>query len=294
MSIIVNPINADFAAEISGLNIGQAADDATRNEVVAALDRYAVVVIRGEPVSEQAQIDFALNFGPLDTINGVLTTDIKRRVRAELTDISNMDEDSEILDLSDRRRLFNLGNQLWHTDSSFKRIAAMYSMLHAHSVAPERGETQVCDLRAAYDALDDEMKTRIEDMISVHSIFTSRAVLGFEAFSEEERRALPPIRRPVVRVHPGSGRKSLFLASHAGDILGRPTAEARLLIRELMEHAAQPEFVYTHKWRVGDLLVWDNRCTMHRARPFDEARYQRDMRRATVMEAQAGEVHSAA
>ncbi|MBT6095996.1 MAG: TauD/TfdA family dioxygenase [Rhodospirillaceae bacterium] len=291
MSVVINPIGVDFAAEIIGLDIGSPIDDATRDEVVATLDKYAVVVIRGERVSEQAQIDFALNFGPLDAINGVLTTDIKRRVRAELTDISNMDEDHALLDLSDRRRLFNLGNQLWHTDSSFKRVAAMYSMLHAHSVTPERGETQVCDLRAAYDSLDDEMKARIEDIVAVHSIYTSRAILGFEDFTDEERRALPPIRRPLVRVLPGSKRKTLFLASHAGGILGRPTAEARLLIRELMEHAAQPQFVYTHNWQVGDLLVWDNRCTMHRARPFDEAKYERDMRRATVMEADAGDVH---
>lgn len=290
MGISVRPLGHGFAAEITGLDIGAAIDDATRDTVVAALDTYATVVIRGEPVSQEAQIAFAQRFGGLDAQNGVLTTDIKRRVRNELTDISNLDEGDKVLDLADRRRLFNLGNRLWHTDSSFKRVAARYSMLHAHTVTPEGGETQVCDMRAAYDALDDATKARIEPLVAVHSIFTSRGLLGFTEFSDEELRALPPIRRPVVRVHPGSGRKTLFLASHAGSIVGRPLAEGRLLIHDLMEHATQPEFVHTHEWQVGDLLIWDNRCTMHRARPFDEARYKRDMRRATVMESEAAEV----
>ena len=293
MIISIKPFGDDFATEITGLNIYEPIDDATRDEVISALDRYATVVIRGDPVSEQAQINFALRFGALDTINGVLTTDIKRRVRPELTDVSNMDAGQSLLDLEDRRRLFNLGNRLWHTDSSFKRVAAMYSMLHAHTIVPDGGETQICDLRAAYDALDEKMKLQITEMVAVHSIYTSRAILGFDDFSEEERLALPPICRPLVREHPGSRRKTLFLASHAGQILGLTMAEGRLLIRELMEHATQREFVYTHNWRVGDLLIWDNRCTMHRVRPFNEALYKRDMRRATVMETKPGEVYEA-
>ena len=290
MPIAVIPLVPSFAAEIPNIDIAQPLVDGARDAIVQALDRHPAVVIRGRPVLEAAQISFAKHFGPLDSQNGVLTTDIQRRVSEELVDIANMDENSDLLDLSDRRRLFNLGNQLWHTDSSFKRVAAKYSMLHAHSVAPEGGATEVCDMRAAYDALDDAMKAKVEDMIAVHSIYTSRALLGFENFSDAERAALPPIRRPIVREHPGSGRKTLFLASHAGRIIGRPVAEGRLLIRDLMEHATQPAYVYTHRWQVGDLLIWDNRCTMHRARPFDEARYERDMRRATVMETEAAEV----
>ena len=290
MTISVTAFAPSFAAEITGLDMAAPLDAGTRDLVVGAIDQYAAVVIRGEPVSQDAQVEFAKNFGPLDAVNGVLTTDIERRVSEELVDISNLDEDSNILDLDDRRRLFNLGNRLWHTDSSFKRVAAKYSMLHAHSVPPEAGETQVCDLRAAYDALSDAMKSRIEEMVAVHSIFTSRALLGFDHFSDEEHAALPPIRRPIVRVHPGSGRKTLYLASHIGRIVGRPVAEGRLLARDLMEHATQRQFVYTHHWRVGDTLIWDDRCTMHRALPFDEARYERDMRRATVMEIEAAEV----
>lgn len=290
MSITVNPFSDAFAAEITGVDIGRPIDDAVRDAIVAALDRFAVVVVRGTPVSQQAQIAFARRFGPIDGQNGVLTTDVKRRVSGQLVDISNMDENGGILDAADRRRLFNLGNRLWHTDGSFKRRAATYSMLHAHTVVPEGGETQVCDLRAAHDALGAAVKADIADAVCVHSIFTSRAILGFDAFSREELEALPPVRRPLVRVHPGSGRGTLFVASHAGRIVGRPLAEGRLLIRDLMEHATRPEFVHTHHWREGDLLIWDNRCTMHRARPFDEARYVRDMRRATVTETEEAEI----
>ena len=293
MAISITPIGENFAAEITDLDIGVPFDNVTRDAVISALDIYATVVIRGNPVSQKKQIEFALRFGSLDEVNGVLTTDIKRRVRPELTDVSNIDAEKKLFGREDRRRLFNLGNRLWHTDSSFKRVAAMYSMLHAHTVVPYGGETQICDLRAAYDALDENMKSRIMDLVAVHSIYTSRAILGFDSFSEKERRALPPICRSLVREHPGSKRKTLFLASHAGQVLGLTVADGRLLIGELMEHATQREFIYTHKWRTGDLLIWDNRCTMHRVRPFDEDLYRRDMRRATVMETEPGEVYEA-
>ena len=293
MAISISPIGENFAAEITDLDIGVPFDNVTRDAVISALDIYATVVIRGNPVSQKKQIEFALRFGSLDEVNGVLTTDIKRRVRPELTDVSNIDAEKKLFGREDRRRLFNLGNRLWHTDSSFKRVAAKYSMLHAHTVVPYGGETQICDLRAAYDALDENMKSRIMDLVAVHSIYTSRAILGFDSFSEKERRALPPIRRSLVREHPGSKRKTLFLASHAGQVLGLTVADGRLLIGELMEHATQREFIYTHKWRTGDLLIWDNRCTMHRVRPFNEALHKRDMRRATVMETEPGEVYEA-
>ncbi len=278
------PAGIGFAAEITGLDVAQPLDDEARDAVVAALDEYAVVVIRGAPISEEAQVAFARRFGPLEANNGVLNTDIKRRISPDLVDVSNLDEDHALLGREDRRRLFNLGNRLWHTDSSFKRIAAKYSMLNAHTVPPEGGETQFCDMRAAWDALDPATRDTVRDLIAVHCIRTSRGLLGFDTFSDAERAALPPVRRPLVRVHPGSGRECLYLASHAGHVLGRPVAEGRLIIHDLMEHATQARFVFTHSWRLGDLLIWDNRCTMHRARPFDTARYKRDMRRATVLE----------
>ena len=180
--------------------------------------------------------------------------------------------------------MFNLGNQLWHTDSSFKRIPAKYSGLHGHSVTPEGGETQIADTRAAYDALPQRMKDQIEDLVAEHSIFCSRAKLGFTDFTEEERAALPPVHRPLARTHPASGRKAIYVASHASHILGMEVPDGKMLLRELIEHCTQREFIYTHKWEVGDLVIWDNRCTLHRGRPFDEARYRRDMRRATVMD----------
>ena len=284
MNIQITPITSDFGAEITGVKMSMPVDLRIRDKIVTAMDRYAVCVIRGENVSEEEQINFAKAFGPLDEINGVLQTGIKRRVAAELVDISNMDENSDILGSGDRRRLFNLGNRLWHTDGSFKRIAAKYSMLHAHEVPPEAGETQVCDLRAAYDDLPIVTKEKIEQLVAVHSIFTSRAILGFDSFSAEENERLPPICRSIVRVHPGSKRQTLYLASHIGRIIGLPVAEGRLLIRDLIEHATQPKYIYTHRWSSGDTLLWDNRCTMHRAMPFDEGSYRRDMRRATVME----------
>ena len=290
MSVSITALTPTFGAEITGVDLTRPLDAGTRDLIVDTMDHFAVSVIRGVTVSQDDQIAFARNFGPLDAINGVLQTDIKRRVSAELVDISNMDEDSNIFELDDRRRLFNLGNRLWHTDSSFKRIAAKYSMLHAHAIPPIAGETQVCDLRAAYDDLPKDMKEQVKDLVAVHSIFTSRSLLGFDNFSQEEHALLPPIRRPIVRVHPGSGRKTLYLASHIGRILERPVAEGRLLVRDLMEHATQQQFVYTHHWRIGDTLIWDNRCTMHRAMPFDESRFKRDMRRATVMESDSAPV----
>ena len=180
--------------------------------------------------------------------------------------------------------MFGLANQLWHTDASFKKVTAKYSLLHAHTVAPEGGETQFADMRAAYDALPQKMKDRIDGLTAEHCIATSRAKLGFDAFSEEERRALPPVHHSLVRVHPVTGRKALYLASHASHIVEMPLPEGRMLIHDLMEHATQPQFVYTHRWQVGDLVIWDNRCTMHRARPFEADQYKRDMRRATVMD----------
>jgi len=282
MAISVRQLHPLFVGEVSGLDLSAPIDDADFAAVQAAIDRHAVLVFHGPRLSQEAQVAFASRFGPLEPQNGVLTTNVKARISRQLVDISNLDENSAVLGQQDRRRMFALGNQLWHTDSSFKRIPAAYSLLHAHEVTPEGGETQLVDTRAAYDALPAKLQQRIEGLVAEHSIFTSRAKLGFTEFSDEERRSLPPVHRPLVRVHPGSGRKALYLASHASHVVGWPVPDGRMLIRELIEHATQPQFVYTHRWAVGDLVIWDNRCTMHRGRPYDEAVYRRDMRRATV------------
>jgi alpha-ketoglutarate-dependent 2,4-dichlorophenoxyacetate dioxygenase len=284
MPLKIAKLHPMFCGDVVSVDLSKPVDQASFEEIQAALDEYAVLIFHGPCLPEQTQIAFAERFGPLESQNGVLATNVAARVSRQLVDISNLDEKNTVLGAQDRRRMFALGNQLWHTDSSFKKTPAKYSLLHAHTVTPEGGETQFVDTRAAYDALPEKMKMRIETLQAEHSIFVSRGKLGFTEFSEEERRANPPVHRALVRVHPGSGRKALYLASHASHIVGQPVPDGRMLIHELMEHATQPQFVHTHKWAPGDLIMWDNRCTMHRGRPYDEVNHRRDMRRATVQD----------
>lgn len=279
------PLHPLFAARVVGLDLSDPESDRHYPAIQAALDEHAVLVFEGPPLSQERQVEFCSHFGRLEGEGknvGVISTGIKRRTQTTLADISNLDEKGEVLAHKDRRRMFALGNQLWHTDSSFKKIPAKYSALHAHSVTPEGGETQVADTRAAWEDLPDKMKARVEGLVAEHSIFCSRAKLGFYEFTDEERAALPPVHRPVVREHKESGRKALYLASHADHILGMEVPDGRMLIRELLEHMTQPKYVYTHTWKVGDMMIWDDRCTLHRGRPYDEANHRRDMRRATV------------
>lgn len=282
MSITITPIHATFAARVEGADLTKPIDDATADALRDAIDTHGVLVFPGEKLSEDQQVEFATLFGPLDARNGIIQTGVKKRISERLVDISNIDEKGQLLDRQNRRRMGSLGNQLWHTDASFKATTAKYSLLHAHTVVSEGGETQYADMCAAYEALPQKMKDKIADLEAEHSVIASRASMGFTDFSDEERAALPPQVRPLVRVLP-SGRTSLYLASHASHIIGWPVPEGRMLLRDLMEHATQREFVYTHNWQVGDLVMWDNRRTMHRARPFDESE-ARDMRRATVMD----------
>lgn len=282
MTIQITPLHPTFAASIDGIDPAAPINDATFAELRSAIDTHGVIVYRTGKLTEEEQIAFASRFGPLDARNGIIQTGIKQRINERLVDISNIDDKGQILDRKDRRRMANLGNLLWHTDASFKAITAQYSLLHAHSVVSEGGETQFADMCAAYDALPQKMKERIAGLDAEHSVIASRASMGFTEFSDEERAALPPQVRPLVRTLP-SGRTSLYLASHASHIIDWPVPEGRMLIRDLIEHATQREFVYTHNWQVGDLVMWDNRRTMHRARPFDESE-RRDMRRATVVD----------
>jgi alpha-ketoglutarate-dependent 2,4-dichlorophenoxyacetate dioxygenase len=200
----------------------------------------------------------------------------------QMNDISNLDVDGSLLAADDRRRMFALGNQLWHSDSSFKATPAKYSMLHARTIPPEGGDTEFADMRAAWDALPEATKVQVKDLVTHHSLIYSRGQLGFEEYTEEEKRRFAPVRQRLVRWHPGSGRHSIYLSSHIGQIEGWPRPEAMMLIRNLAEFATQRQFVYAHQWRQWDLVMWDNRCTMHRARPFDDKRHPRDMRRVTL------------
>jgi alpha-ketoglutarate-dependent 2,4-dichlorophenoxyacetate dioxygenase len=283
MSITVKPVTPDFVAEISGIDLARPLGPADRDAIEKAINRYAVVVFRGQALDDDQQIAFARHFGPIhSSAQRARHTGIKHRLAAhEIADISNLDGDGRVMPADHRRRLDGLGNRLWHTDASFRAVPGALSMLYAHIVPDEGGDTEFADLRAAYDALPDNTKAAIEGLIAEHSIWHSRGQLAVTKYTPEELASLPPVPQRVVRRHPGSGRKTLYLASHASHIIGLPIADGRLLLMDLIEHATQPRFVHSHTWKQGDLVIWDNRCTMHRARPFDTTKV-RDLRRVTT------------
>jgi alpha-ketoglutarate-dependent 2,4-dichlorophenoxyacetate dioxygenase len=247
------------------------------------MDQYAVLVFRDQEISDKDQLEFSQNFGPVESsIGGNITKLDQRRLAVEFADVSNLDQNQNIYARDDRRRLFNLGNRLWHSDSSFRVVPAKYSLLSSRSIPVNGPNTEYADMRAAYDALDVKTKTEVEELICEHSLMYSRGLLGFTDFTEEERQTFAPVRQLLVRTHPVTMRKSLFLASHAGTIVGWPMAEARIFLRDLIEYATQPQFVYVHQWQLHDLVMWDNRQTMHRVRRFNETEDIRDVRRTTI------------
>jgi alpha-ketoglutarate-dependent 2,4-dichlorophenoxyacetate dioxygenase len=282
MSIEFRQLHPVFAAEVSGVDISRPLDPAEAKALDAAINRYAVLVFRGQAISDQQQIAFTLNFGELERPEGGhITKPEDRRLDPRMNDVSNLDQSHRPMARDDRRHMFNLGNRLWHSDSSYRVIPAKYSLLSARRIPPTGGNTEFADMRAAYDALDDATKAEIEDLVCEHSLIYSRGLLGFADFTPEEQAMFRPVLQRLVRTHPLTGRKSLYLASHAGTIVGWPMPEARALLRDLTEHATQSEFVHVHRWQPDDLVMWDNRQTMHRARRFDE-RLVRDVRRTTV------------
>ena len=270
-----------FVGEVRGVDLRHPLDPETLDEVVAAADKHAVLVFPDQAIDDAQQLAFSERLGPLESTIKVHRPGHKTRLDPRVSDISNLDETGAVVADTDWLRLRGLANRLWHTDSSFKPTPAKYSLLSARAIPPEGGETEFADLRAAYDALPDATKRQLEGLVAMHSIIYSRETIGFMDFSEEERAALKAVPQVIVRRHPGSGRMTLYLASHAHEIHGMSTPDARLLLRDLIEHATQREFVYTHQWRVGDLVMWDDRCTMHRAREHDNA-HPRDMHRTTV------------
>ncbi|MBV8188542.1 MAG: TauD/TfdA family dioxygenase [Alphaproteobacteria bacterium] len=282
MAITVQPITPEFAAEVGDVALDRPLSAQDLAAIRAAFTRYAVLVFPDQTFDDESQLAFARHFGPLETTVFKARKDHKLRLHENMADVSNLDAENRILTTDDRQRLYNLGNQLWHTDSSFKRVPAYCSMLHARSIPPIGGQTEFADMRAAYDALPEATKQRVAGLVAEHSIMTSRAKLGFADFNEDEREAFKPVPQVLVRRLQDSGRMSLYIASHAGAIRGMPDGVAKKLLEELVEHATQRRFVYAHRWRVKDLVIWDDRCTMHRGMPFDDQRYARDMRRATV------------
>jgi len=282
MAITICPVTPSFAAEIGDVDLSKEIVPSDLLAIKDAFTKYAVLIFPDQHLSQDQHLDFARHFGPLETTIALHRKDAKLRVRKEFADVSNLDPDNEVWDKDSRQRNFQLGNRLWHTDSSFKRRPALASLLYARSIPTIGGHTEFADERAAYDALAEDMKRRLSCLVAEHSIFNSRARLGFSNFSDEERQGMPPVPQVVVRTIPESGRKSLYLASHAGRIFGMSEPNGRALIDELVAHATQRQFVYSHRWRVHDLVIWDNRCTMHRGTEFDDLRWKRDMQRATV------------
>jgi len=279
----LTPIGTEFVAAVEGIDLRAPLDAAATAAIHAAMDRYAVLVFHDQPLTDEQQIAFTKSLGKieLNTANNVTRLD-QRRLSIEMSDISNLDQHSNMLARDDRRRAFNLGNRLWHSDSSFKAVPAKYSLLSARTVPSAGGNTEFADMRAAYDALDPETRAEIEYLITEHSLLFSRGQLGFADFTAEERVKFTPVRHRLVRANPATGRKSLFLSSHIGSIVGWPVPEALAFVRDLVEHATQWQFVYAHSWRQYDLVMWDNRQTMHRARRYQDTDEVRDLRRTTL------------
>jgi alpha-ketoglutarate-dependent 2,4-dichlorophenoxyacetate dioxygenase len=283
MSLAFHSLHPVFAAEVAGIDLTQPISTEDVAAIDAAMDEYAVLVFRDQKLTDQQQLDFTRRFGELEGYNtpGHIRKQGDSRLGAGMADFSNLDKNGDIMSDTDRVWFFKLGDRLWHSDSSFRPIPAKYSLLSGRVIPSWGANTEFADMRAAYDALDDRTKAEIEDLICEHSLMFSREAIGFTDLSPEERTAFRPVRQRLVRTHPKTGRKSLFLSSHAGTILGWTIPEARMFLRDLTEFATKDRFVYAHEWQVGDLVIWDNRTTMHRARRFDRNEV-RDVRRTTL------------
>ncbi len=286
MALIVTPFSPSFGVEFTGLDLTSPIDDAAIATIVAAMDRYAVGVFRNRrPLSDDEHVAFSRRFGPIQRTPVLLHSGVRPRITVpEIIDQSNLDADGRILPEDGKQLLYKRANRQWHTDMSFHPVRATYSLLSAHVIPPAGADTEFCDLRAAYDSLPRALQARLEPLEADHSYWHSRVTAGGPEPDEAERRSRPPARHRIVQTH--RGRKTLYLASHAYSIAGMAQAEARALLAELAAFATAERFIYRHQWQIGDLLIWDNLCTMHRATPFDDQRYPRDLRRTTVREAE--------
>ena len=286
MAVSIKPIDPDgrpfFAGVVSGVDLTKPLSREEVAAIDAGMDQYGVLVFHGQHFTDETQLAFSRNFGELEEASGDLNWGKARRIEsAHVNDISNLDNDNQVLARDSRRRLFSLGNRLWHSDSSFKAVPAKYSLLSARVIPSAGGNTEFADMRQAWDDLDEETKKECEGLVCEHSQMYSRSLIGFSDFTDEDRIRFKPVLQRLVRTHPSTGRKSLYLASHAGAIVGWPVPEARAFLRDLNEHATQRQYVYAHQWKQWDAVMWDNRATMHRARPFDPKEV-RDMHRTTV------------
>ncbi len=284
VGVTIRPVNEDFVAEVCDVDLASLTPG-NLEEIKQALWTYAVLIFPDQKLSQDEHVSFAKNFGPMDhSVVKNAVADQKLRLREDITDVSNLDANGKILEKSSRLRGLHLGNRLWHTDSSFKYVPAFVSLLYAREIPPVGGQTAFADLRAAYDTLPETQKAHLDGLVAEHSLVYSRERTGYADWEEGERLAVGAVPHVMIRQMPQTGRKNLFVASHAGYIVGMDDAGAKALVDEMLAHATQPQFTYVHRWRVGDLVMWDNRCTLHRGVPFDDLRFRRDMQRATVLD----------
>ena len=283
VSMTIRQIHPVFVGEVEGIDLREPLSPADISTIEDGMDRYAVLIFRAQPITDEQQIEFTRSLGTVERAVGNNIAELaNRRLSDEIADISNLEHHDRILARGDRRRLFEFANRLWHSDSSFRDVPAKFSLLSARAIPAKGGNTEFADMRAAYEALDEATRDEITDLICEHSLMYSRSLLGFTDFTPEEKAMFAPVQQRMVRTHLRTGRKSLYLSAHAGAIVGWPTPEARAYLRDLIEHATQPAFVHVHEWRVHDLVIWDNRQTMHRVRRFADTKEIRDMRRTTV------------
>mgnify|MGYP003324919806 FL=1 len=283
MAVEIRQVGDKFAGEVTGIDLTKPLSTESVSAIHDGMDEYAVLFFRGQPLTADEQLAFSKQLGEIEHAIGTSLRDDKdARLPSTFADVSNLDRDERPFDINDRRRLFAIGNRLWHSDSSFKVIPAKYSILHAISIPSRGGNTEFAHMPSAYDALDEEIKDEIDDLICEHSQIFSRQQVGFTELTQEEIERFEPVRQRLIRRHPKTGRKSLYLSSHAGRIDGLSVPDAKLLLLDLVNHATQKKFVYIHKWQMGDLVMWDNRQTMHRVRPFP-VNEPRDMRRTTIV-----------
>ena len=279
MGLALRALHPLFGVEILDVDVRRV-DDETFNEIVGAFNDHSVLLFRGQSLTDAEQIAFSQRFGPLET---TIRTIVSQGTAApEISNLSNVDPDDRLIPRGDRRNLFNAGNQMWHTDSSFKRVPALASLLSGREVPPEGGETEFASMRVAYEGLPEALQRFLEGKVAIHSFTYSRGLIGDGLFEGDHAAQVPPVRQALVRANPANGRKAFYVASHACEIIGLTTVEARTLIRGLIDATTVPDAVYTHRWCVGDLVMWDNRCMLHRGRPWDESTYRRVMHRTTV------------
>jgi alpha-ketoglutarate-dependent 2,4-dichlorophenoxyacetate dioxygenase len=280
MAISIERIHPNFGARITGVNLARGVDDATFKDIFDAFNEYSVLVFPGQPMTDEQQIAFSRRFGALEeTISSIANNP---NVARQIAFLANIDPDGNLIDPGDKRMVYHSANQLWHTDSSFKRVPALASMLSGREVPPEGGQTEFASMRVTWDRLPDDMKRFLEGRIALHSFAYSRGLVAAGLLRPEDEAQVPPVEQVLVRTNPVNGRKSVYVASHASHIVGMPVDEGRAIIKRLIDMTTQPENVYSHQWAVGDAVMWDNRCMLHRGRPWDGNKYRRVMHRTTV------------